>query len=123
MDTEGLKKRTKEFGLRVIKLTGALPSSRAAAVIGRQLLRSGTSVGASYRSACRARTKPDFVSKAGMAIEQADESLYWMEMLAAAGIMPKDKMAGLMKEAEELIALLTAAAKAARLPVKSRRPG
>jgi four helix bundle protein len=120
VDTEELKKRTKQFGLRVIKMTGVLPPSRAAGVIGRQLLRSGTSVGANYRSACRGRTKPDFISKAGIAIEEADEALYWMEMLVEAGIMPRDKLASLMREADELVAILTASVKTARSRLKAR---
>ncbi len=121
MDAEELKKRTKQFGLRVIKLTEALPSAKAANVIGNQLLRSGTSVGANYRSACRARSKPDFISKASIAIEEADESLYWMEMLVEAEIMPKEKLLALMKEANEIVAILTASVKTARasLPRKS----
>jgi len=121
VDAEELKKRTKQFGLRVIKLTEALPSAKAANVIGNQLLRSGTSVGANYRSACRARSKPDFISKASIAIEEADESLYWMEMLVEAEIMPKEKLLALMKEANEIVAILTASVKTARasLPRKS----
>ena len=121
MDAEELKKRTKQFGLRVIKLIEALPSAKAANVIGNQLLRSGTSVGANYRSACRARSKPDFISKASIAIEEADESLYWMEMLVEAKIMPKEKLLALMKEGNEIVAILTASVKTARasLPRKS----
>jgi len=121
VDAEELKKRTKQFGLRVIKLIEALPSAKAANVIGNQLLRSGTSVGANYRSACRARSKPDFISKASIAIEEADESLYWMEMLVEAKIMPKEKLLALMKEGNEIVAILTASVKTARasLPRKS----
>jgi four helix bundle protein len=89
-------------------------------VLARQLLRSGTSVGANYRAACRARTKPDFISKAGIAIEEADQSLYWMEMLVEAKIIPKDKVAALMKEAGEIVAILTASVKTARAHWKPR---
>ena len=121
MDAEELKKRTKQFGLRIIKLIEALPSARAANVISNQLLRSGTSVGANYRSACRERSKPDLISKASIAIEEADESLYWMEMLVEAEIMPREKLEALMKEANEIVAILTASVKTARasLPRKS----
>jgi four helix bundle protein len=120
MNADELKKRTKQFGLRIIKLIEALPSSRAASVIGNQLLRSGTSVGANYRSACRARSKPDFISKASISIEEADESLYWMEMLVEAEIMPKEKLAALMKETDEIVAILTASVKTARASINQR---
>lgn len=120
MDAEDLKKRTKQFGLRVIHLIEALPSSRAASVIGRNLLRSGTSVGANYRAASRARTRPDYISKLGMAIEQADESLYWMEMLVEAKLIPGEKLTALTKEANDIVAALTGSAKTRRARVKPR---
>jgi four helix bundle protein len=120
MDAEELKKRTKQFGLRVIKLIDSLPSSKSANVIGNQLLRSGTSVGANYRAACRARSKPDFISKASISIEEADESLYWMEMLVEAEITPKEKLTALMKEADEIVAILTASVKTARASLNQR---
>jgi len=114
MDAEALKSRTKKFGLHVIHLVESLPSIRTANVIGNQLLRSGTSVGANYRSACRGRSKADFISKVGIAIEEADESLYWMEMLVEAELVSENRLADLMKEANELIAILTASVKTAR---------
>jgi len=120
MDAEELKKRTKQLGLRIIKLIESLPSSKAANVIGNQLLRSGTSVGANYWSACRARSKPDFISKASISIEEADESLYWTEMLVEAEIMPKEKLAALMKETDEIVAILTASVKTARASINQR---
>lgn len=120
MDADDLKKRTKQLGLRIIRLVEALPSGKAANVIGNQLLRSGTSVGANYRSACRARSKPDFISKAGIAIEEADESLYWMEMLIEAEIIPQEKLSALMKECDEIVAILTASVKTAKSSLKQR---
>jgi four helix bundle protein len=120
LDAEELKIRTKQLGLRIIRLIEALPPSKAANVIGNQLLRSGTSVGANYWAACRARSKPDFISKACIAIEEADESLYWMELLAEAGILPKERLAALMKETDEIVAILTASVKTARTSIKSR---
>ena len=120
MDPEVLKARTKQLGLRITKLIEALPSSKAANVIGNQLLRSGTSVGANYRAACRARSRPDFISKASIAIEEADESLYWLEMLVESQIMPKEKLAALMKEIDEIIAILTASVKTARVSLNRR---
>ncbi len=120
VDAEDLKKRTKQFGLRVITATEALPSTPAAGVIGRQLIRSGTSVGANYRAACRARSRPDFISKVGIAIEEADESLYWMEMLVEGNLMRKELLSSLIQEADEIVAILTASAKTARAHQKSR---
>jgi four helix bundle protein len=114
VNPEELKKRTKQFGLRMIDFTEALPPSQTTNMISSQLLRCGTSVGANYRSACRARSKPDFISKAGISIEEADESIYWMEMLIEAGIMPKEKLTALLKEADEIVAILTASVKTAR---------
>jgi four helix bundle protein len=114
MNAEELKKRTKLFGLRTIKLVEALPPGKAANMIGNQLLRSGTSVGANYRSACRARSKPEFISKTSISIEEADESLYWMEMLIEAEITPKEKLAALMKECDEIVSILTASVKTAK---------
>lgn len=114
MNSQDLKKRTKQFGLRVIRVVECLPSTRSANVIGNQLLRSGTSVGANYRSACRGRSKPAFISKASIAIEEADESQYWMELLVESGLMPEKKLSALRKEADEIVAILTASVKTAR---------
>ena len=84
MNSDELKARTKQFALRVIRLVESLPRGRTADVIGKQLLRSGTSVGANYRAACRAKSTADFISKMGTVEEEADESLYWMELLIEA---------------------------------------
>ena len=108
MDAVELKARTKQFGLRVIKLVEALPGTKTANIIGNQLLRAGTSVGANYRSACRGRSKAEFVAKTCISIEEADEALYWMELLIEAGIVPKERLNDLMQEANELTAILTA---------------
>ena len=118
MNESELKKRTKQFGLRVIKLVESLPSNQTARTIGNQLLRSGMSVGANYRAACRGRSKADFIAKAGISLEEADECLYWMEMLQEAGIMPIEKMKDLMKEADELVAIFTASIKTAKANLK-----
>ena len=114
MNENELKARTKKFGLRVIRLVESLPSTQTARTIGNQLLRSGMSVGANYRAACRGRSKADFIAKAGISLEEADECLYWMEMLQEAGIIPADKLKDLMKEADELVAIFTASIKTAR---------
>ena len=111
---EELKRRTKQFGLRIIRLYRALPRNSEAQVIGRQVLRSGTSVGANYRAVCRARSSAEFVSKLGVVIEEADESLYWLEMLLDSGTVAENRLAALVKEAEELICIFVAARQTAR---------
>jgi four helix bundle protein len=124
MNAEELKQRTKRFGLEVIKLVESLPKTRTADVIGRQLLRAGTSVGANYRAACRGRSTADFISKAGIVIEEADETIDWMELLQEARLVPEIQLKDLMKEADELVAILTASVKTARKnmqsPIKSQ---
>jgi len=110
-----MKKRTKAFGLRVIRVTESLPRDRRTAdVIGRQLLRAGTSVGANYRAACRARSAAEFVAKLGIVEEEADESIYWLEMLVEAGLMPSERVANLMQVAQEILAITVASIKTAR---------
>ena len=120
MDAEELKQRTKKFGLDVIGLVESLPSTQTGKVIGNQLLRSALSVGANYRAACRGRSKADFISKVGITIEEADESQHWLEMLGDAGLISPEKLKPLIKEAGELVAILTAAAKTARDNLNSR---
>jgi len=114
MDKEVMKKRTKQFALRVIRLVESLPKGRTTEVLGRQLLRSGTSVGANYRSACRARSTADFISKMGIVEEEADESLFWMELLVESGIMKTVKLEPLLKEADELLAIAVSSIKTAK---------
>jgi four helix bundle protein len=114
MDAQELKRRTKKFGLDVIKLVEMLPPTQTGKVIGNQLLRSALSVGANYRSACRGRSKADFISKVGITIEEADESQHWLEMLSEAGLVSSGKLKPLMQESNELVAILTASVKTAR---------
>jgi len=114
MDQKDLKERTKQFALRIIRLVEALPKGRTADVIGRQLLRCGTSVGANYRAACRARSNADFISKMGIVEEEADESLYWMELLIEAEIVKSVELESLMKEADEILAMTVSSIKTAR---------
>ena len=108
LNREELKQRTKQFGLRVMKLCDALPRSRSANVIANQLLRSATSVGVNYRSACRARSSADWINKLGVVIEEADESAYWLELIIEGELLPVAKVAALLKEADELTAIFTA---------------
>lgn len=114
MNPEEMKERTKKFALHVIQLTESLPKGRTANAIGRQLLKCGTSVGANYRAACRAKSPADFVSKMGTVEEETDESLYWMELMIEAGIVESKKLESLTKEADELLAITVASIKTAR---------
>jgi four helix bundle protein len=113
-DHSELKLRTKKFALEVIELVHSLPPGRIGEVIGKQLLRSATSVGANYRSACRARSNADFISKITIVEEEADESMYWLELLGEARIVDEAKIASLRKEADELTAIFTAAGRTAK---------
>ena len=114
MNSDELKMRTKEFALRVIRLVESLPRGRTVDVIGRQLLRSGTSVGANYRAACRAKSTADFISKMGTVEEETDESLYWMELLIEDKIVESAKLESLMNEADELLAITVSSINTAR---------
>lgn len=111
-----LRERTRRFALDVIQLTEAIPRSREGDVIARQLIRSGTSVAANYRSACRARSRPDFVAKMGVVEEEADETQFWLELLQQAGLMTTDRTEPLAREADELVAIAVASRKRARMP-------
>ena len=114
MTPEELQARTKAFALAVIRLVSRLPRTEVARVIGRQLLRAGTAVGANYRAACRARSGADFRAKLAVVEEEADESLYWLELLAEAGIAAGPALNSLLKEADELVAIFTSSRKTAR---------
>ena len=111
---EDLKVRTRAFALRTIRLVESLPRGRTADVIGRQLIRSATSVGSNYRAACRARSPAEFVAKMGIVEEEADESLYWMELLVQSELVDEHRLADLMKETNELVSITVASIKTAR---------
>jgi four helix bundle protein len=102
------------FGLRVIRLVESLPKSQTARVIGSQLVRSGTSVGANYRSALRGKSRADFIAKMGIVEEECDETLYWMQMLIEAGVMKRSRLTELMNEADQIIAIVVSSIKTAR---------
>lgn len=106
---EDLRQRTRKFASRVIRLYQVLPHTGEAHVIGMQLLRSATSVGANYRAACRGRSRSEFASKLGIVVEEADETIYWLELLEENNIVPPNKLKDLVKEAHELTAIFTAA--------------
>jgi four helix bundle protein len=105
MTEQELKERTKQFALRVMKVVDALPNTVAGRAIGGQLIRSGTSVGANYRAACRARSKAEFIAKFGTVEEVADESAFWLELIMDGGLLPKRLVVSLHKEATELTAI------------------
>ena|SRR5690349_13908705 len=109
-----MKRRTKQFALRVIMLIRALPQGEECRIIGRQLLRSGTAVGANYRAVCRARSKKEFVAKCGVVIEEADESAFWMEILIEGEMIRAARLQPLLREANEILAILAAAYYTAR---------
>jgi len=111
MDEKELKNRTKRFALDIIKLVENLPAKMVAQIIGRQLVRAGTSVGANYRSACRGRSRAEFAAKLGIVEEEADESAFWMEIIIEAGLMERRLVQPLLDEAEELVAIMVASRK------------
>jgi four helix bundle protein len=109
-----LRARTKAFALRIIKLVGILPRHPVARVIGAQIVRSGTSVGANYRAACRAQSRAAFAAKLGIVEEEADETLYWLELLAESECVKPERLQELSKEAREIVAIVTASRKTLR---------
>src|SRR5215475_7743701 len=113
MDKRELQDRTKRFALRVLNLDDALPRAAAGRAISTQLVRAATSVGANYRSACRARSRAEFAAKLGIAVEEADESLYWLELVRDGKLLPESKLSSLLKEADELTATLASGRKSA----------
>jgi len=114
MTTQELKNRTFEFGVRVISAVEALPKTETVRILARQLLRAGTSVGANYRAAARARSQADFISKLGIVEEECDESLYWMEMILARRLLRRAQLTHLLAQANELLAMTVASIRTAR---------
>jgi four helix bundle protein len=114
MTTQELKNRTPQFGVRVIMAVEALPKGETGRILGRQLLRAGTSVGANYRAAARARSQADFVAKLGIVEEECDECVYWMEMILARKLLKKGQLKNLLAEGNELLAITVASIKTAR---------
>jgi four helix bundle protein len=118
---DALKARTKQFAVRIVKMFRALPKTPEARVLGRQVVRSGTSVAANYRAACRARSKAEFTSKIHIVLEEIDETLLWLEMLVDCEIVGRSRMAGLLAEAEELLAIFGATWRTARARNEAHR--
>lgn len=109
MEKTELLGRTKAFSLRILKLVDALPRSSSGRTVGNQLVRSGTSVGANYRAACRSRSRAEFAAKLGVVAEEADETVYWLESVRDGNLLPEPKISELLREANELTAIFTAA--------------
>src|SRR5437773_3830368 len=114
-----LRQRTKEFGLQIVRMFSGLPKSTEAQVLGKQVLRSGTSVGANYREANRARSKPEFIAKIGDCLKELDETAYWLELLAESSIVPNVKLADLRNECDQLLAIFTTISKKAKANASS----
>ena len=112
--SQWLKARTKKFAIQIIKLSQHLPRTDEARILGKQLLRSGTSVASNYRAACRARSRKEFVSKIGIVVEENDETVFWLEMLSDANILSEDSIKGLLAEANELLAIFGASQRTAK---------
>ena len=126
MDAEDLKKRTKLFALRVLKLAAALPNSIEGRAVRSQLVRAGTSVGANYRASCRARSRAEFVAKIGVVEEEADESGYWLELTIDGNLLPEKRVTPLLIEAGELTRIMaksrvTASSKSVKRNAKQNR--
>jgi four helix bundle protein len=109
-----LATRTRQFALRIIRLHAALPRSRVAQILGNQLLRSATSVGAHYREAKRAKSDADFINKVKGAQQELEESMYWLELIAEGGVLPADRLSALTDEANQLMAILVTLTKKAK---------
>jgi four helix bundle protein len=111
---EELRERSKQFAIRIVKLFRALPKTEEARVFGKQVLRSGTSVAANYRAVCRSRSRADFISKLAVVTEEADETVFWLELLVETGIVRKTQLEKLLSEANELIRIFGSSLQTAR---------
>src|SRR5438270_8071665 len=111
---EELKNRSKQFAIRIVKLFRLLPRTEEARIIGRQMSRSGTSVAANYRAVCRSRSKAEFIAKIGIVVEEADETVLWLELLVDTDIIAQKRMTVLLAEANELLAIFAASQYTAR---------
>jgi four helix bundle protein len=111
---EELQERTRRFALRIIKLFRSLPKTDEARILGKQVLRSGTSIGANYCAACRARSRAEFVAKLGIVLEEADETAFWLELMRDSRIFPEEKLEEIVHEAKELVAIFVASVRTAK---------
>jgi len=111
---EELQERTRRFALRIIKLYRSLPKTDEARIVGKQVLRSGTSIGANYRAACGARSRAEFVAKLGIVLKEADETAFWLELMKDAGIFPEAKLRQIVQEAKELVSIFVTSVRTAK---------
>ena len=114
MNADDMKKRTRAFALRIIRLAESLPKTPTAIAIRNQMLRCGPSVDANYRAACRAKSRRDFIAKMGIVEEEADESSYWIELLIDADLIKREKVSDLLKEADEILSIVVSSIRTAR---------
>ncbi len=121
MNRDEMKNRTKQFALRIIRLSRALPRSREADVLGRQVLRSGTSIGANYREAVRASSRKQFISTLEICLREGDETIYWLELLGESRLVSENRLADLLDECNQLVAIITATVRTTK--VGSKEPG
>lgn len=115
MKTKDLKERMKAFALRIMELADALPSTPSARVLSNQIAKSGTSVAANYRAACRARSKAEFIAKMSIVHEEADETLFWIELIERTEWISHERLQDLKQEADELVAIVVASLKTAKM--------
>jgi four helix bundle protein len=113
-DFEALQTRTRRFALRIVRLYRALPKSDEARILGKQLLRSGTSIGANHRAACRARSRAEFVAKLGIVLEEADETAFWLDLMKEAEVFPEGKLQDIACESRELVSIFVASVRTAK---------
>src|SRR5437764_10745377 len=111
--TADLKARTKQFALRVMKMVDALPRTIQGRAIAKQIIRSGTSMAANYRAACRARSRAEFIAKIGVVEEEVDETLFWLELIIETGLLPLTKLKPLLREGDEIVSIMVASLKSA----------
>ena len=121
MTPEQLRSRTKAFASRIIRMQTALPHTSAARVIGDQVLRSATAIGANYRAACHARSRAEFIAKLGIVVEEADETIYWLELLAENAIVEPSRLRELVREAQELAAIFSAARRTSKSQITNKK--
>ncbi len=115
-----LKDRTKKFALKIMSLIDTLPNTTAASAIGKQVVRSATSIGANYRAACRGRSKAEFISKLGIVVEEADETCFWLELIMEGNLLPETRIQPLLSEASELTAIFVNSIKTSQNNQKSK---
>jgi four helix bundle protein len=119
LTSQQLKARTKAFAVRLFKVVDALPRSVAGQTVGRQLIRSATSVGANYRAACRAQSRADFAAKLSIVVEESDETLYWLELIQETGMVKAELLRDIISEANELVAIMLASRKTVKATLRS----